>query len=209
MASRGNDDLSWTSARLARTELDHASEFPAPAVEGRAPRATVAPARLILHRLGTPLGEALLVSDECGRLRALDWADHEPRMRRLLRLHYGPDASPEAGPTPGAVTDALEAYFAGELARLNDITCATAGTPFQRMVWSALRDIPPGRTLSYGALAARLDRPSAARAVGLANGANPISVVIPCHRLVGANGALTGYGGGLGRKRWLLAHEGA
>jgi methylated-DNA-[protein]-cysteine S-methyltransferase len=107
------------------------------------------------------------------------------------------------------VTDALQAYFAGELARLNDITCATAGTPFQRMVWGALRTIPPGRTLSYGALAARLDRPSAARAVGLANGANPISVVIPCHRLVGANGALTGYGGGLGRKRWLLAHEGA
>ena len=130
-------------------------------------------------------------------------------MRRLLRRHYGPAATLLPGRAPRAVTEALEAYFAGELARLDGIDCATGGTPFQRAVWAALREIPAGRTLSYGALAARLGHPTAARAVGLANGANPIGIVIPCHRLVGANGALTGYGGGLERKRWLLAHEGA
>jgi methylated-DNA-[protein]-cysteine S-methyltransferase len=167
------------------------------------------PGRLSLARLATPIGEALLVCDDGGRLRALDWHDGEPRLRRLLRRHYGPAILLEPGCPPRAVTEALEAYFAAELARLDDVDCATGGTPFQRMVWAALRRIPAGRTLSYGALAARLGHPRAARAVGLANGANPIGIVIPCHRLVGANGALTGYAGGLARKRWLLAHEGA
>jgi methylated-DNA-[protein]-cysteine S-methyltransferase len=165
------------------------------------------PDRLVLGRLATPLGETLLASDERGRLRALDWHDQEPRMRRLLQRHYGPEIALDAGRAPRAVTEAIDAYFAGELARLADIDCATGGTPFQRAVWAALRGIPPGQTLSYGALAARLGHPGAARAVGHANGANPISVVIPCHRLIGARGALTGYAGGVDRKRWLLAHE--
>jgi methylated-DNA-[protein]-cysteine S-methyltransferase len=85
----------------------------------------------------------------------------------------------------------------------------TGGTPFQRAVWTGLTTIAPGQTLSYGALAARLGCPSAVRAVGTANGSNPISVVVPCHRVIGADGTLTGYGGGLTRKRWLLNHEGA
>ncbi len=84
-----------------------------------------------------------------------------------------------------------------------------AGTPFQRDVWAALREIPVGKTLSYGALAAKIGRPKAVRAVGLANGANPIGIVVPCHRVIGADSSLTGYGGGLDRKRWLLNHEGA
>ncbi len=167
------------------------------------------PDRLLLDRFATPIGEALLVTDGQGRLRALDWRDHEPRMRRLLRRHYGPATALESGRAPGVVVEALESYFRGELSRLDAIACATAGTPFQRAVWAALRKIPAGQTLSYGALAARLGHPRAVRAVGLANGANPISVVVPCHRVIGANGALTGYGGGLERKRWLLAHEGA
>jgi methylated-DNA-[protein]-cysteine S-methyltransferase len=112
------------------------------------------------------------------------------------------------GRAPRAVLAPLEAYFAGDLGALRAIPVATAGTAFQRAVWSALREIPPGTTLGYGALARRIGRPSAIRAVGAANGANPVSVVVPCHRLVGAGGALTGYGGGLARKRWLLAHEG-
>ena len=169
----------------------------------------MSPDRLTLDRLATPIGEVLLVSDDHGRLRALDWQDHGPRMRQLLRRRYGPATVLLPGRAPRAVTEALEAYFAGELARLDRIGCAPAGTAFQRAVWAALREIPAGRTLSYGTLAARLGHPKAVRAVGLANGANPIGIVVPCHRLVGANGALTGYGGGLERKHWLLAHEGA
>src|SRR6185437_637184 len=90
---------------------------------------------------------------------------------------------------------------------IDAILTATAGTAFQREVWRALRDIPAGQTISYGELARRIGRPAAVRAVGLANGANPIGVVVPCHRVIGANGSLTGYGGGLHRKEWLLAHE--
>ena len=161
-----------------------------------------------LGRLQTPIGVGLLVTDRDGALCALDWEDHEARMRDLLRLQHGPVALKEAA-VPSGITQALSAYFAGELGRLNDIPCRVAGTPFQRKVWTALPKIPPGTTMSYGALAASLGSPRAMRAVGHANGANPISVVIPCHRLIGADGSLVKYGGGLMRKRWLLAHEGA
>lgn len=162
-----------------------------------------------LDRLATPIGTALVVTDDDGLLRAFDWSEHEDRMRALLRRHYGPAATTSTERAPGTLRDALDAYFAGDVRRLDAIACRTAGTPFQRRVWTALRDIPVGRTVSYGALATRLGVPHAVRAVGAANGANPIGVVLPCHRVVGANGALTGYGGGLERKRWLLAHEGA
>ncbi len=166
------------------------------------------PDRLLLDRMATPIGEALLVSDEQGTLRALDFADHAARMQRLLRLHYGTLAA-QPGAAPAALRHALEDYFAGTLTALGGIAWATAGTCFQRAVWAALGSIPAGTTTSYGALAARLGRPAAVRAVGAANGANPLSIVVPCHRLVGANGSLTGYGGGLPRKQWLLRHEGA
>ena len=102
----------------------------------------------------------------------------------------------------------LGAYFAGRL-REFDLPLRPEGTPFELEVWRELRRIPYGRTTSYGELARRLGRPSAARAVGLANGRNPLAIVIPCHRVIGANGSLTGYGGGLETKRWLLEHEGA
>jgi methylated-DNA-[protein]-cysteine S-methyltransferase len=165
--------------------------------------------RLTLDRIGTPLGQALLITDSEYRLRALDWEDHAPRMQHLLRLHYGSSLSLASGRAPQGTRQALDAYFAGDLEQLDGIECRTGGTPFQRAVWVALRTIRPGCTMSYGALAAALGVPKAVRAVGLANGANPISVVVPCHRVIGANGSLTGYGGGLERKRWLLAHEGA
>lgn len=102
----------------------------------------------------------------------------------------------------------LDAYFAGQR-RDFDLPLAPAGTPFQQGVWRALQAIPYGLTESYGALARRVGKPQAARAVGLANGRNPIPIIIPCHRVIGADGSLTGYGGGLARKRWLLAHEAA
>jgi methylated-DNA-[protein]-cysteine S-methyltransferase len=166
------------------------------------------PERLFVDRLATPIGDALIVTDEDGVLRALDWADYEHRMAELLRLHYG-SLAPERGAAPGSIKDALRRHFAGELCALAAIPWRTAGTPFQRAVWNGLMRIAPGETLSYGALAARLGCPKAVRAVGHANGSNPISLVVPCHRVIGANGSLTGYGGGLERKRWLLAHEGA
>ncbi len=164
--------------------------------------------RLQLDRVMSPIGEILLVCDEEGRLRSLDFHDYEHRMRQLLRLHYGAFELVSA-PAPGAVTMPLHAYFAGDRAALAAIAVETAGTPFQRSVWAALRRIAPGTTTTYGALAANIGRPSAVRAVGLANGANPVSIVVPCHRVIGSGGALTGFGGGLHRKRWLLEHEGA
>ena len=148
-----------------------------------------------------------IATDEQDRLRMLDWDDHQERMERLLAKHYGKVELREAdGANP--VADQLRAYFAGTISAIEDIAVSCAGTPFQRQVWAALRAIPAGATESYGALASRIGNPAAVRAVGLANGANPIGIVVPCHRVIGANGSLTGYGGGIERKRWLLQHEG-
>jgi methylated-DNA-[protein]-cysteine S-methyltransferase len=160
-----------------------------------------------LDRLQTPIGVALLITDADGVLRALDWEEFEPRMKQLLRLQYGPVDLKDAR-SPKDLKAALSGYFKGDLDRLNAITWRVAGTPFQQKVWNALPKIPVGTTMSYGALAAKLNSPNAMRAVGHANGSNPISVVVPCHRLIGANGSLVKYGGGLKRKRWLLKHEG-
>ena len=157
----------------------------------------------------TPIGVLLLLQDDDGRLRALDWEDFAPRMERLLRLHYGHggiEVRPGDGDT--AAVRCLRRYFAGDLTAIDALAVATGGTPFQRRVWCALRDIPAGSTIAYAELARRIGQPTAFRAVGLANGANPIGVVVPCHRVIGSNAALTGYGGGIERKRWLLAHEG-
>lgn len=164
--------------------------------------------RLLIDRTDTPLGELAIVTDEAGHLRAVDWTDHDARMRRLLRLHYGAGGFVLASARdPGGMARAIDAYFAGKLTAIDDLPVSTGGTPFQRAVWRALRAIPRGATISYAALARRIGRPEAVRAVGLANGANPVSIVVPCHRVIGSDGTLTGYGGGLERKRWLLAHE--
>ncbi len=166
------------------------------------------PDHLRIDRQATPIGEALIVTDEDGYLRALDWTDHETRMFQLLRRQYR-SLAPEPGTAPRAVKTRLRHYFDGDLSALGEIAWRTGGTPFQRAMWTALTRIPAGSTLSYGALAAQLGCPTAVRAVGAANGANPISVVVPCHRVIGSDGTLTGYGGGIERKRWLLEHEGA
>jgi len=173
------------------------------------PPAAPAPQRLLLSQWPTPAGMALLICDETGALRVFDWEGYDGRMRRLLARHYGP-VEPETGATPPDLSQALDAYFGGDLTAIDAIRVATNGTPFQRRVWAGLRLIPAGETRSYGQLAAMIGAPpTAVRAVGLANGANPIGVVVPCHRVIGADGSLTGYAGGLSRKRWLLTHEGA
>lgn len=172
--------------------------------------ATAVTATLYSERMSTPLGTLIVITDEDDRARAVDWSDYESRMDRLLRLHDGPEraALRERG-GPSSARRALEAYFDGVLGAIDRIATVGGGTPFQQRVWEALRGIPVGRTMSYGQLAQVIGQPRAVRAVGLANGANPIGIIVPCHRVIGADGSLTGYGGGLERKRWLLAHEGA
>jgi methylated-DNA-[protein]-cysteine S-methyltransferase len=165
---------------------------------------------LRVDHLETPIGRLALLADRRGRLCALGWTDGHSRMQRLLRNDAGvrPVAfEPESN--PGGLTTALSAYFAGDLAAIHALPVVFArGTEFQLRVWRALRDIPCGETWSYGQLARKIGNPAAVRAVGLANGANPIGIVVPCHRVIGVDGSLTGYGGGIERKRWLLAHEG-
>jgi methylated-DNA-[protein]-cysteine S-methyltransferase len=165
-------------------------------------------AEFFVDRIDTPIGEMAIVADREGNLRALDWTEHEERMRRLLRLQYGANGFTLTHvQNPNGLTHAIERYFAGELSAIDSLPVQTAGTPFQQKVWRALRTIPCGATISYGALAQRIGQPTAVRAVGLANGSNPVGVVVPCHRVIGSNGSLTGYGGGIERKRWLLEHE--
>ena len=166
------------------------------------------PARLLLDRMPSPIGDLLIVTDENGVLRAVDFHDFEPRMRRLARLHYG-ELAMESGPAPSAIKEAFTRYFDGVTDALTALSWRTGGTPFQQAVWTALTKIPAGQTISYSELARRVGKPLAIRAAGAANGANPLSLVAPCHRVIGTHGALTGYAGGIDRKRWLLAHEGA
>jgi methylated-DNA-[protein]-cysteine S-methyltransferase len=161
---------------------------------------------LFVDRVPSPLGRLFIVHDADGHLRALDFPDYEPRLHRLLRLHYGA-FDPTPSPAPRATVRALDAFFAGDLEAIDTLPVRTGGTEFQRRVWAALRRIPAGTTISYGQLAATIGRSDAVRAVGLANGANPVAVVVPCHRVIGTDGGLTGYGGGIERKSWLLTHE--
>jgi len=164
---------------------------------------------LILDRLLTPLGTALILTDKKGTLRALDWSDYEDRLDRLLRRHYSTAYEIVEGMRLSEASLLVGKYFAGDLKAIDKIKVETNGTAFQKKVWAALRKVPAGKTTTYAAIAKKVGAPSAVRAVGAANGANPIGVVIPCHRMIGTNGTLTGYGGGLHRKQWLLVHEGA
>jgi methylated-DNA-[protein]-cysteine S-methyltransferase len=163
----------------------------------------------LIDRLATPIGELIIIADRDGALRTIDWTDHEARMKRLLDRYYGKGRyTLTTKRDPGGLTSAMRRYFKGEIGVLKDLVVATSGTPFQTSVWKQLRRIKDGTTISYGELARRIGKPKAVRAAGLANGQNPISIVVPCHRVIGSDGSLTGYGGGLHRKHWLLAHEG-
>lgn len=170
------------------------------------------PLTLFLDEVETPLGTMLLIVDRTGALRVADFHDYGERMRKLLARHYGAEGACytiSRAPLPALIRAAFEAYFAGDLTAADTISVASGGTAFQRSVWAALRTIPAGQTISYGGLAHQIGNPAAVRAVGLANGANPVAIVVPCHRVIGANNSLTGYGGGLHRKQWLLEHESA
>src|SRR3569833_4231990 len=141
-----------------------------------------APTSLLVDLFATPLGRMYAVTDDAGRLRAFAWADSEARGIEQLRQQYGARIVIADGAAPVAVRSELEAYFAGDLRAIDRIDCATHGTPFQQQVWNALRKIPAGTTMSYGALALRIQNASAVRAVGLANGASPLAVIVACHR---------------------------
>lgn len=164
--------------------------------------------RLTHERIGTRFGELVLVSDNEGVLRALSLPGRDSWLEGSMRRQYGANASRE-GKTPAAIKAALADYCDGDLGALSRIPWTTRGTAFQRRVWAALYAIPVGETTSYAALAASIGSPDAVRAVGAANGANPVAIVVPCHRVVGSDGSLTGFGGGLPMKMALLRHEGA
>ena len=154
----------------------------------------------------TPIGR-LHVFARDGALVFIDLRDDEAAARAQVRRRF-PDERIESSGNPAGATTRLRSYFSGKLAALEELEVDPGGTRFQATVWSALRSVPPGTTVSYGELARRIGAGHAVRAVGAANGANPIPIVIPCHRVIGASGKLTGYGGGLDRKAWLLRHEG-
>jgi len=151
-----------------------------------------------IRSLETPLGRYVLAARAAG----LSYVQPEGAASQL-------EADPAALRHLESAARALHAYFEGRRSSFEGLTLAPEGTPFQQEVWRALREIPFGCTASYGEIARRVGRDGAARAVGSANHDNPLGIVVPCHRVVGADGALTGYAGGLERKRWLLRHEGA
>ncbi len=156
--------------------------------------------RMLSCEVDTPVGRVTLVGGDDG-LRAILWPGDFG-----VRVHI--DESVEAGEHPilSEAAQQLDEYFEGSCREFN-VRLDPAGTSFQRTVWDALNDIPAGQTSTYAAVAAKIGRPNAARAVGAANGRNPISIMTPCHRLLGSDGSLTGYAGGLEAKRWLLDHE--
>jgi methylated-DNA-[protein]-cysteine S-methyltransferase len=160
---------------------------------------------LSLDCIESPIG-ALTVAERDGRVCLLHFGGSEADAKATLTRWYPADR-PATSRQPG-IRKTLRRYFDGDVHVLDEIPVELNGTPFQRRVWTALRSIRAGTTMSYGDLARRIGHGSAVRAVGTANGANPVAVIVPCHRVIGSNGTLTGYGGGLERKRWLLAHEG-
>lgn len=161
--------------------------------------------RLTVSEIETPVGAVRVVTGKNG-VCALDFSDRWDETCRKLERRFGSVEFERAARIQG-VTDRIRAYLKGDAKALEPIAVDPGGTPFQQRVWSALRRIPAGRTDSYGSLARRIGRPTGARAVAAANASNPISIVIPCHRVIGADGSLRGYAGGVDRKRWLIEHE--
>ncbi|SDB91693.1 methylated-DNA--[protein]-cysteine S-methyltransferase [Paraburkholderia lycopersici] len=164
--------------------------------------------QLFLSHLQSPLGDLLLVSDARQYLHALEFTDHRARLHRGVRERYGTAELIEAL-APAPIAEAMAGYFSGELNALDSLSVAVSGSDLQQKVWAALRRIPAGSTTSYGKLARELgfEDPRAAIDIGAANGANPVAIVVPCHRVIASTGDLKGYAWGLHRKRWLLEHE--
>lgn len=162
--------------------------------------------RLSMFYTQSPIGLIVLFEDDAGFVRALNFQDRVDNAIQLLGRYYG-EVELREGRGRTASLDCLEAYFAGKLRALTKIPVTFAGTEFQRSVWSALLRIKPGTAVSYADVAYLIGRPGTARAVGAAIAGNPIALVVPCHRVIGSDLTLTGYGPGLHRKRWLFAHE--
>lgn len=162
---------------------------------------------LMRYEIDSPVGVVAVLSED-NHLHRVDFADRAPCVQAQERKIPGA-AQAIPGSNQDEVARRFTDYFAGDVAALDSLDVTPAGTDFEKTVWLALRAIPAGETWSYGQMARHVGRPGASRAVGRANGLNPISLVLPCHRVIGADGTLTGYGGGLDRKRWLLQHEGA
>ncbi|NHV26915.1 methylated-DNA--[protein]-cysteine S-methyltransferase [Burkholderia sp. D-99] len=164
--------------------------------------------QLFQSRLETPMGAMLLVTDRQDTIHALEFTSHVAHLYRGLSERYGVSELASRS-VPESISSAFEEYFAGELSAINALSTATAGTDLQQRVWHALRSVPPGTTTTYGKLAKALgfDDPRAAIDVGAANAANPVAIVVPCHRVIASNGDLKGYAWGVHRKRWLLGHE--
>jgi methylated-DNA-[protein]-cysteine S-methyltransferase len=162
---------------------------------------------LLFDQVETPIGTMVLIAGD-RVLLLLEFADSVERYQKELKRRFG---DYELNPTadPFGFSSLLKRYFAGDIRAVDQIATDGGGTAFQRLVWAELRRIPSGTTISYHELARRIGSPNAMRAVGAANGRNPVSVVVPCHRVIGADGSMTGYSGGEGRKEWLLKHEGA
>jgi methylated-DNA-[protein]-cysteine S-methyltransferase len=162
---------------------------------------------VLTDRISTPIGDMILVARD-GAVLLLEFEDASDRIARELQSRFnGNELQPAANPF--GLSEKIRDYFAGQLTAIDDVLTDGGGTAFELRVWAELRRIPCGQTISYGELATRIGNKNAMRAVGLANGKNPVAVVVPCHRVIGADGKLTGYGGGLYRKEWLLKHEGA
>lgn len=161
--------------------------------------------QLFVERIKTPIG-ALLITHDGKALANIAFADREERRAGELGRDF-PDAELKRATKATNFAAALTQYFAGDIRAIDKLPVMEFGTEFQKQCWKALRRIRPGTTRTYGDHAGAIGRPKASRAVGAANGFNPISIVIPCHRLIGASGSLVHYGGGLERKRWLIAHE--
>jgi methylated-DNA-[protein]-cysteine S-methyltransferase len=160
---------------------------------------------LDFNEFESPIGRILFASNDEG-ICALDYAGYESRMEDLLTRRFG-SFEFRRDADPFLLRPRLQSYFDGQLRALDDTPVSMGGTAFQEQVWKALREIPVGHTRTYGELAERLGRAQAARAVGHANSLNPVAIIVPCHRVIGASSALTGYAGGLERKEWLLRHE--
>ena len=162
---------------------------------------------LLWDRVESPIGDILIVSDG-KNLCGVEFEGNERRLEEGLRKRFG-EVNLRPVSDPQGFSSSMRAYFAGEVHAFDKIPTLAGGTEFQRRVWNALREIQWGRTRSSGEIARQIGEPGASRAVGLANASNPIPIVLPCHRVIGADASLTGYGGGLKRKQWLLEHEGA
>jgi methylated-DNA-[protein]-cysteine S-methyltransferase len=160
-----------------------------------------------LSQFDSPVGHIVVAVGDSGVV-ALEFAEDDAPVRAHLERAI-PGARFGAGARADAVVATLRAYFAGDVRAIDDLPVEAHGTAFQKKVWAALRSIPPGKTASYRDIAGAIGSPSAVRAVGAANGQNPIALIVPCHRVIASDGTLCGYGGGLWRKEWLLRHEGA